>query len=218
MPLISDMVKIGTKISSNNLLMLINADIILPIDFLKKISIFTKTNKKFLTVGHRWDMDVCDYIDFFNPKNAMKFWNEVELKSKKHSCSGMDYFLFRKGTIKNIPDFAIGRFGWDNWILWYARRNLIPLVDATEEIKVVHQNHIYVNHKKVDLEHNSELSKNNSLNILDSNYALSNGLIRKKKSKEFINRNLGKLPIIFPELRTFLIIYKKMYRRLFINK
>ena len=209
------MVKIGTEAANNNLLMLINADIILPIDFLKRISVLKKTKRKFLTIGHRWDMDVHGYIDFFNPKNSTKFWNKVELESKKHSCSGIDYFLFKKGTIKNIPDFAIGRFGWDNWILWYARRNLIPLIDATEEIKVVHQNHTYVNHKKVDLKHNFELVKNNSLNILDSNYALSNGLIRKKKSKDFVNRNLGKLPIIFPEFRTLLIIYKKIYRRLF---
>ena len=35
---------------------------------------------------------------------------------------------------------------------------------------------------------------------------------QKKKSKEYIYRNLGKLAIIFPEFSFFLNIYAKLYR------
>ena len=38
--------------------------------------------------------------------------------------------------------------------------------------------------------------------------------VKKKDSEEFVNRNLGKLPIIFPEFSTLLVIYKKTYRRI----
>ena len=41
---------------------------------------------------------------------------------------------------KHIPDFAVGRMGYDNWLIWYARRKLIPVVDLSKQLKVIHQN------------------------------------------------------------------------------
>ena len=47
-----------------------------------------------------------------------------EIKSKKGSPAAIDYFVFRKNSLKNIPDFVVGRPGYDNWLIWYARRKL----------------------------------------------------------------------------------------------
>ena len=52
------------------------------------------------------------------------------------------------------------------------------------------------------------------LNLLDADFSIRNGRIAKKKSKEYIYRKLGKLPIIFPEFSFFLNIYAKIYRML----
>ena len=35
----------------------------------------------------------------------------------------------------------IGRPGYDNWLIWYARRNFIPVIDLSKEVSVIHQNH-----------------------------------------------------------------------------
>ena len=61
---------------------------------------------------------------------------------------------------------------------------------------------------------NKNIVKSRTLNLLDTNYVFENNTIKKKRSKEFINRNLGKLPIIFPEFGALLVIYKKTYRRI----
>ncbi len=215
------------KIASNDLLMFINADIILPINFLDSVHPLLKKRRRFLMVGHRWDMDVKHFINF-NDKNYLKsFWESAQNKSIKHACTGIDYFIYKKNTFKNLPDFAIGRPGYDNWLLWYSRRHMLQVIDATSEIQAIHQNHHFRFHNlnrdpKVILESDGIKNKNlmgkNHLNLLDTNYFISNGIIKKKKSMDYVNRNLGKLSVIFPEFSLLFKIYKKIYRRLFINE
>ena len=102
----------------------------------------------------------------------------------------------------------IGRPGYDNWLIWRARRSRIPVIDATKELTAVHQNHDYNFHNlnadpKIVLEPdgilNRKIHKDRTLNLLDTNYQISDGEINKNNSKEFIIRNLHSLPIIFPE-------------------
>jgi len=42
-----------------------------------------------------------------------------------------------------MPDFAIGRAGWDNWMIYHARQRGWPVVDATPSVMVIHQDHDY---------------------------------------------------------------------------
>ena len=221
-PTISGLFETAEKRADNNLLCYVNADIILPKIFLDTISILIGKRRRFMAVGHRWDLDVVESIDFEDNMVFSKFWEDAYNKAKKHACTGIDYFIFKKGTFKNILDLAIGRFGWDNWLLWKARRMRIPLIDMSDGIFAIHQDHSYSFNKfnnKSDILMSDD-GKNNQiktdeqmLNLLDANYHLVNGKIEKKRSRDFINRNLAKLPIIFPEFSLPLIIYKKLYRK-----
>src|SRR5258707_10425545 len=59
----------------------------------------------------------------------------------------IDYFLFPKGLYyKKVPEFVIGRPGWDNWLLWYPLSERVPVVDASGAVMAVHQNHDYGYH------------------------------------------------------------------------
>tara|TARA_B100001123_G_C15305522_1_gene1022552 strand:- start:1684 stop:2565 length:882 start_codon:yes stop_codon:yes gene_type:complete len=221
-PTISGLFGVAEKYANNNILCYVNADIILPKNFLGLISILLNEKRKFMTVGYRWDLDVPDPIDFRDDKILGAFWENAKKNAKKHACTGIDYFIFKKGTFKNMLDLAIGRFGWDNWLLWKVRRMRIPLIDVSNEIFAIHQNHSYrfgdfksessilSNSESI---HNQNKIDGKTLNLLDANYHLDYGKIKKKGSKEFINRNLGKLPIIFPEFSLLLKIYKKLYRK-----
>jgi hypothetical protein len=42
-----------------------------------------------------------------------------------------------------MPPLAIGRFWWDNWLLWKARSLGAPVLDATTVVTAIHQNHDY---------------------------------------------------------------------------
>jgi len=49
----------------------------------------------------------------------------------------------RSSIINLMPQMLIGRKGWDNWMMWAARNLSLPLIDATDYIVTVHQNHGY---------------------------------------------------------------------------
>jgi hypothetical protein len=42
-----------------------------------------------------------------------------------------------------VPPFAIGRPGYDNWLLWAAATRGAKVIDATAAVTVVHQRHDY---------------------------------------------------------------------------
>ena len=84
----------------------------------------------------------------------------VRNKSKKCSPAAIDYFVFRKNSLKKIPDFIVGRPGYDNWLIWYARRNFIPVVDISEEFIVIHQSHHYNFH---NLKNNPKIFDRNKI-------------------------------------------------------
>ena len=99
----------------------------------------------------------------------------------------------------------------------------MALIDLSLSVFAIHQNHTYVfkgfkSPSAVELSKdgllNKKIIKDRALNLLDTNYVFKNGTVKKKSSRVFINRNLGKLPIIFPEFGALLVIYKKTYRRI----
>lgn len=223
-PILSDLFAQAEEIAKYKILTFINADIMLPFNF---IDIFNKIEirfKKFLIVGYRWDLEIKEEINFEKINNNQGFWKNLLINAKKHPSSGIDFFIFKKKTFRRLPDFIIGRPGYDNWLIWYARRKLIPVVDISNEIKVIHQNHHYNFHNinkdpKIHLEEdgleNMKLAEDNYLNLKDANYEIKDNKIIKKKKYDFKNRNLGRMEIIYPELYYFFKLYKKLIRRFY---
>jgi len=228
-PFLSDLFHKANIIASFEILLFINSDILLPEKIIGTIKIVNNKFSNFLLVGYRWDLEVKKLINFKKTSISSSFWKISESKSRKDSPAAIDYFIFRKNSLKKIPDFVIGRPGYDNWLIWYARRNFIPVIDISEEVKAIHQSHHFNFHNlkndpkiydrnKIPIEEdglkNLKLHGEKVLNLLDADYFVSNGTVLKKRTKEYIYRNLGKLPIIFYEFSFFLNIYKKLYRML----
>jgi len=63
------------------------------------------------------------------------------------SGSGADLFVFPKGSLDPIPHVAIGRLGWDNWLLWRCAINPLPSIDITDAATLVHQDHSGSTHR-----------------------------------------------------------------------
>jgi hypothetical protein len=53
----------------------------------------------------------------------------------------IDYFLWRKGAIGNVPDLTLGRTAWDNWLVGNIRRGVV--VNATPCVVALHPQHRY---------------------------------------------------------------------------
>ena len=69
-----------------------------------------------------------------------------------HPKTGIDYFVFPKLYLTKF-DFAIGRTSWDNWLVYNARLNKHPVINGTQSIDIIHQNHDYgkfINNENLD--------------------------------------------------------------------
>ena len=135
------------RIARYETLCYVNCDIILMHDFATAVEKVVAGNKEFLLVGRRWDTDVTEPIAFEGTA-----WRE-QLREKAHAraaqCSGdwIDYFAFRKGFyLGKLPEFVIGRVFWDQWLVWKAQEAGAMVVDASQAVLAIHQNHDYGYH------------------------------------------------------------------------
>ena len=139
-PLLSSAFDQAQRISSYDMLIYCNADIIFMQDLVVAKSLFSF--ERFLVCGRRRDLDVHDEIDFESDAWAEEMLTRLRQHSHLHGSSGIDYFVFPKLLVK-MPPFAVGRPGWDNWLIHHMRSHGVPVIDATHAITAVHQNHGY---------------------------------------------------------------------------
>jgi len=141
-PLVSSIFALARQHSDSPLLAYVNADILLMPDFLETARAVAAQVEKFLIVGRRWDLDIRQALPF-TAGWGRDFQAIVRSQGKQHPPAGSDYFIFPRAVFVEIPDFAIGRAGWDNWMIYHALKQKWPVVDASEALMVVHQNHDY---------------------------------------------------------------------------
>jgi len=140
-PLIHDVFARAQQQAKNPLLCYINADILLTSSFGKVVREIVW--KEYLLVGRRRDLDVQKEILFWDAAAEKLLLDECGRHGKLHSATGIDYFVFSKNLFLTIPPFAVGRTSWDNWLIYRARSLKKPVIDATNGICAVHQNHGY---------------------------------------------------------------------------
>jgi hypothetical protein len=143
-PLLNSVFAKAQDSASNRLVCYINADIILLSDFLTAIGGIQMSS--FLLAGQRWDADIKEPVDFTVPDWEAKIRERVFREGKIHPPTGIDYFVFSRGLYRDIPPLAIGRGGWDEWLVYKARTLRVPVIDATGVVTAIHQNHDYAHY------------------------------------------------------------------------
>jgi hypothetical protein len=141
-PLISSMFRLAREHSASPLLAIVNADILLFPDFVEAARNVSSQRQKFVMMGQRWDLDITAPLDFSEGwQNRLQ--SSVIRQGSLHRPAGSDYFLFPLTTYHSLPSFVIGRAGWDNWMIYHARKSGFQAIDATHDVIVIHQNHDY---------------------------------------------------------------------------
>lgn len=189
-PLISSMFQLARENSNSDLLCIINADMILMPDFVEAARRSRMLRDKYVLLSQRWDLDVTQPLDFSNGwENRLR--SIVHGQGNLHRPAGSDFFLFPLSTFLEVPAFTIGRAGWDNWMIYKARKEGWAVIDCTPSIMIVHQNHDYSHlpegkphYEHPDTNENIRLAggqANIRYTILDSTHQLVDGkLIRPK--------------------------------------
>ncbi len=141
-PLISSMFKLARENSNSDLLCIINADMVLMPDFVEAAKQSVKLKDKFVLLSQRWDLDVTAPLDFSGDWSR-GLRSKVNGQGQLHRPAGSDFFLFPRSCYADIPTFTIGRAGWDNWMIYKARKENWAVIDCTPSVMIVHQNHDY---------------------------------------------------------------------------
>ena len=129
--LVNDVFRVGEERARHELLCEISADIVLGGDFLGALRAIAPVAQPFM-IGQRWDVEP----GTVDPARATL-----------HPPCGIDYFVYRRGTLGEIPPFAVGRTVYDNWLVWAAcERWGLLVIDATAAVTAVHVNHSHPEH------------------------------------------------------------------------
>lgn len=120
----------------------LNADILLLEGFKEAVDRVRDFFEHFLMVSQRWDLDITEPISFQDGWRD-RIRQQVSARGNLHPPAGSDLFVFDSKSFRKIPPFALGRSGWDNWMIFAGRKMGIPVIDATQAITIVHQNHDY---------------------------------------------------------------------------
>lgn len=203
-PLISSMLRIARESSSAPFMVIVNADIIFFPDLLDSVRAASQALEKFVLIGQRWDMDIRAELEFGRAQFE-EFKAKVFQGGQLHPPMGSDYFIFPRDCYREIPDLAIGRAGWDNWFIFKSRFEGWPLIDATRDITIVHQNHDYrhlpggqPHYRLPETHENVRLGggEHTIFTIYDAQYWLSGGkIVRKEKDRKKITRELEISPL-----------------------
>jgi len=191
-PLVSSIFEMALQASDSPLMAYINADILVQPNFLTGARQAAAQRSLFLLVGQRMDLDVRTPMDFGRGSHLSeggwveRLQTDLAARGRLHTRGGSDYFIYPRLCFTRVPDFAIGRAGWDNWMIYEARRQGWACVDATETIQIVHQDHDYshlpqgqAHYRLPETFENVRLAggKRTIFTLVDADFRLNNGVL-----------------------------------------
>lgn len=216
-PLLSSAFSLAQNVAKYQLVCLVNTDIILMSDFMSAVQRIPEY--PFLMVGLRWNLELNELVNFDDAQWESRLLTRTAEHGKLHPRSGCgDYFAFPRGLYRDIPPFAIGRTGWDNWLVYRARSLKVPVIDATEVITAIHQNHDYSHHPmgKEGVWEGPEKDRNIEL-MGGTDYAfrmnhatllLTPKGLRPARTLRHLYFRMRAIPVLYPRLHFLLTLFK----------
>ena len=163
-PLLNDLFRQAEQLASTPLLGYVNADIVLTDDFTAAIDRMRNLEGKFMAVGRRWDIDWEQPLDF-SEFNWAELLREYARRTNVQRLGNLiDYFVYSRGLCDGLLPLAIGRYTWDNYILWRGSSNGGTLLDLSPVVMAIHQNHDYSHSKAhADIRQSPEVKRNRAM-------------------------------------------------------
>jgi hypothetical protein len=138
---------VAQRVARHDLICYVNCDIVLSTDFLYALNAVDAIHGAFLMVGRRWNVEVDKPITFRASEWEEELVHRALAAGQQSSGDWIDFFAFRKGFyLGKMPEMVIGRVYWDQWLVWKAQNMGAVVVDASEVVMAIHQNHDYGYH------------------------------------------------------------------------
>lgn len=183
----------------------VNADILLFQDLLCTLDLAHGSYQRFLLIGQRWDAPITSELDI-QPGWEDAFIPTTLQSAILHTAVGSDYFVFPLEEFTEIPAFAVGRAGWDNWMIFQARLQKMAVINATGGITAIHQNHDFshlpggkIHRYQPESLENLTLAggRERMFTLYDTNKVIRNGRIVKPSfSRDHLVREISIFPLL----------------------
>jgi len=191
-PLVSSIFKVADEAASYATMCYVNADIMFLNDLLKTLKSIEGRMQNFLVIGQRWDVEISERMKFGDGWEQ-ELRTNVRKNGRLHPPAGSDYFIYKRGALRHMPAFALGRAGWDNWMIYTGRAKGIPVVDVTGAATIVHQDHDYAHlpdgqphYQLPESDENVRLSGGQEMvfTLLDADWVFASGDLQRKPLRE----------------------------------
>lgn len=217
-PLLDDVLARTKRMARFDLLAQVNADIVLFQDFVDTLAALHRgmAGREFFAIGRRWNLHLSGAIDFA-PGWEAALRRRARTDGALHGPSGLDYWVFPRSTAFDPPPFCVGRPGMDSWLVFRSKQLGIPVLDATEGVMIVHQEHGYPKKRAAHFE--EECSRNirlaggrsNLMTLRDADWRVgASGELERPPWKYRVLAGLGR----FRAWRALLAAKRRLNRRL----
>ena len=212
------------EIARHEILCFVNADIILLRDFADAVRRVSFND--YLMVGQRWDVPITTLWDFDGADWEGALRQFTRDKGELHIPAGSDYFVFpRNSKLVDLPMVGVGRPGWDCWFIYYARSLNLPVIDVSQTVTVLHQNHDYSHVPKdsggtttgrdwhgPEVEMTLQMLERNGhfFDLLDATHLMTRESLRRANSYEYLRRRWSRFPVHYPRLAPVFNIVDKL--------
>ncbi len=222
-PLLNSIFDEARRASHSRILCFINFDIMLLANLVELISRIRF--KTYLMVGRRYNINIKEPWKFDEKNWSTKLIHLVAQVGEIQPDCAIDYFIFTRDLFHVIPEFAIGRVGYDNWLIYKARSQHVPVIDASQVIIAAHQNHEYRHHpdgyqgtrEGIEAKTNIDLcggGQYRGFSIRDSTWVMSKKGIYRALSYNYLSRHFDSVPILYPKLKYLIAIVRVVLKPL----
>lgn len=230
-PLLDDFIRTGELLAKHELICLVNGDIIIADDILRVVKIVKKRfNNRFLLTCRRYNTIITELINSNWHEKIKLLRDQIRTAYLGRKPRGTDLFVFGKGLFDEIPPFAIGRLVHARWFIYKGLSMGIPVIDATDVLTVIHQQHSYAHITEPSVQNAFlkgkagydavVLSRDYMHNLTvggvaayfsedDCNYILTRQGLSRRNDIKFLLRKLLKTPLLNSRTRRHAILLSK---------
>jgi len=208
-PLLNHGFERAEDLAETNLLCHINADILLMNDFMEAVQRVNSCSSKFMMTARRIDLEVTERLSFESDWEE-QLRKDVSEHGKLSHTTGIDFWAYTRGLFDGMPPFAVGRIATESWLLYRARLMKADVIDSTQVVASIHQNHDYNHYAEgrvglgtgVEAQLNRELvgGKRYFFTIRDRTHVLTPQRLKRPLDFWKVWRGLRTAPVIYPNL------------------
>jgi hypothetical protein len=136
-PRLDDAFERVDRIARHRLRLFVNADIVMNPDVLRAARTVALQFPTFLLAGQSRDLKITAAL-LDEPERL----RAAAIAATLRGPAAIDWFAFPAGLFDPLPPFAVGRAGFDNWMIWRARQRG-KVIDGTAAVVAIHQPHSY---------------------------------------------------------------------------